>query len=813
MVRLLFLGLVVVSCSSAMEFTPYRPSEQYKCGAFLQNRIDDQTLDYYYSFIDSFLSLLSNPFPHEELLNRQALMGDVNEVRQSIETNYADVGDVIYGLRVKFVKIVYYVRSTCGQGGLLVRATDFKIHLRWSITYVSYTYAYFRCCVCCCASSSRKENTDSRYDGCKRNLLNAIMALLVLLDVFAAATLLITSQYANYGLEELPNRLNYCIDDLNLYKRDTDARIRKLLIDDYQMLNRARDIHEYVKDVRQSIRGIMDDHTALEVEYRRLEQTLGEELRLCLQNEVESMKTLCNRASKALESMAPPPLGDDFKNLVSTAVDDKLRQVIDANIPQLLGNTVQQFSMIEGSLQVEIDKKLHSSQAILKQIADDLFVVAETISTRIRQINFDSLYDVVAHASDPKDSIAVKIMHYSRIFSLVITSVFMLIAFSFLLGLFYGICGRRPTFYNDDCCVRSTGGRFYSCGIWLTIFTFTILSVLTAALFFVSGNSSDLVCRTLRDPLSRPDIVSLGQRYLDMLRTKQQSDDDLLSMLREHSLMDLIRACQRNETLYEIFQLDKKYQLKRLKLSEKEAYDKLERFLNVTLSDLPSIGPINNIISNENFELLKKLTDLNVFNVSSGINQFALSQINSSISSLDVLDKSTAFENRIDSRGGRPKAVTSMLEQMQEIDMRIARPLRLRLQALYKNITRINKSFEEIQVPVESLLSKLQHAQALLADDLHGSIAKAARQQLDEIFTNINQYIDHVKFEMQHDVSSCAPIRSIISSSTAAVCDHTIDPMSGAWMSMLISLLCLVPMIVFATSLVNLYDKMHSYPK
>ncbi|KAK6061490.1 hypothetical protein COOONC_00843 [Cooperia oncophora] len=56
---------------------------------------------------------------------------------------------------------------------------------------------------------------------------------------FAAATLLITGQYAQMGLEQLPNRLNYCIDDLNLYKRDTDTRIRKLLIDDYQMFNRT----------------------------------------------------------------------------------------------------------------------------------------------------------------------------------------------------------------------------------------------------------------------------------------------------------------------------------------------------------------------------------------------------------------------------------------------------------------------------------------------------------------------------------------------------------------------------------------------
>ncbi|VDP34209.1 unnamed protein product [Heligmosomoides polygyrus] len=81
---------------------------------------------------------------------------------------------------------------------------------------------------------------------------------------------------------------------------------------------------------------------------------------------------------------------------------------------------------------------------------------------------------------------------------------------------------------------------------------------------------------------------------------------------------------------------------------------------------------------------------------------------------------------------------------------------------------------------------------------------------------------------MEHEVSSCVPIRAIASSSTAAFCDHTIDPLAsclldsdasidiaenGAWMSMLISLLCLIPMLFFATLLVNLYNKMHSFPK
>lgn len=40
---------------------------------------------------------------------------------------------------------------------------------------------------------------------------------------FAAATVLVSSQYAQYGMSELPNRLSHCVDDLQLYKRDTDT--------------------------------------------------------------------------------------------------------------------------------------------------------------------------------------------------------------------------------------------------------------------------------------------------------------------------------------------------------------------------------------------------------------------------------------------------------------------------------------------------------------------------------------------------------------------------------------------------------------
>ncbi|CAJ0610498.1 unnamed protein product [Cylicocyclus nassatus] len=815
--------LVVViffAFGSAMEFVPFRPSEQYRCGLFLQKSIDDKTLNYLYSGINHLLSLFSNKFPHKDLLNRQALLGDLKEIQVSIETKYTDWW--------------IWQRTWIVFAGILLVIG----------ALVPIIYLLYRFCVCCCFSRKQaKQTTDSRYDGCKRNLLNAIMTVLVFLDVFAAATLLITEQHAEYGLEQLPSRLNYCIDDLNLYKRNTDTRIRKLLIDDYQMLNRtiagqmsnagrkmiqtvkkltgaqsvdalmnisdnAAEIHQSLLETNKQLKLLLADYSHFEVEYGRMRQTLGGELRQCINDEIDSVKTLCHKAEKLLGDLAPVPFKLATKGFAED-VDLALDLIESAGIPQLLGDTVKRFNTMENKLQTEVDKKVHSSQTVLKQIADNLFVIAEKISTQIRQINFDSLYDIVTFASDSKDNPATTYIHYSRWVSLALISVFMLIAFCFLLGLFYGICGRRPTFYNDDCCVRSTGGKFYSCGIWMTVLTFTLLSAVTAVLFFVVGNTSDILCGTLRDPLSRPDIIELGERYMDIIRSKRKSVDDILNLVGDVQLVDLIRACQRNETLYEVFELDKLYHLKRLKVFEKDEYEQLEGLLQITFADLPSFESFNNTISTNSFGRLEQLAAVEI----PEINRAIITDIEATILALELSAKAKSFESGIDTNSDRPKVVASVIEQIQAIDSHLARPLRSKLSTLAKNLTQINEKIARMKIPVASLLGKLQHSQALLSEDLRESLHKAARLQLQEIVTNVDAYVDHVKHEMQREVSSCTPIKEILSSSTAAVCDHAIDPMNGVWMAMLISLLCLIPVVVISTSLVNLYDKMHSYPK
>lgn len=121
---------------------------------------------------------------------------------------------------------------------------------------------------------------------------------------------------------------------------------------------------------------------------------------------------------------------------------------------------------------------------------------------------------------------------------MITAGIFVFIALSFLLGLAYGCCGRRPeSSSDDDCCVKTTGGKFYSwfvvvflllhtmiatsymifhadsdySGICTCLLFMNLFGLITAALAFIGSNASNLACLPVEDPLSRPDMLSVGK--------------------------------------------------------------------------------------------------------------------------------------------------------------------------------------------------------------------------------------------------------------------------------------------------------------
>jgi len=116
-------------------------------------------------------------------------------------------------------------------------------------------------------------------------------------------------------------------------------------------------------------------------------------------------------------------------------------------------------------LQFEIQKLANQRRADaldrLKSIDDTMFRLYEQVSQTIRSIDLKWLDDMNEPLMRNRD----QLRHYSQyawIAFLVISGTLALVALNFLLGLFYGWCGRRPDYANDDCCVKTTGGKFYA---------------------------------------------------------------------------------------------------------------------------------------------------------------------------------------------------------------------------------------------------------------------------------------------------------------------------------------------------------------
>uniref|UniRef100_A0A915EGA9 Uncharacterized protein n=1 Tax=Ditylenchus dipsaci TaxID=166011 RepID=A0A915EGA9_9BILA len=122
------------------------------------------------------------------------------------------------------------------------------------------------------------------------------------------------------------------------------------------------------------------------------------------------------------------------------------------------------MDQIESSIQAFVDTRQEDAVERLKLLEATLFTLYENNSTAIKSIDLRFLDDIVDPMMQNREKFR-NYVQYSWIISLIITGIFVFIALSFLLGLFYGCCGRRPSYHDDDCCVRSTGGKFYSCGI------------------------------------------------------------------------------------------------------------------------------------------------------------------------------------------------------------------------------------------------------------------------------------------------------------------------------------------------------------
>ncbi|KAH7724494.1 Protein PRMN-1 [Aphelenchoides avenae] len=788
--------------TDGVEFEPFQRSEEYKCGAFLQSSVNDQAMTLFYSWNNELIRTLSSPFPHEKLLDREALLGNIES----------------------------WKRSFMEQHTLWMEHEKWWLVLSASVVLVSAVFTVFyllyRCCACLCRRGKKQRSTDRKRDGCKRVMLNAIVACLVIVNVFASVALLISTQYASYGIEELPRRLNNCVDDLSVYKKETDERIRKLLIDDFHRLNQslARRLdgvgEEVVTKVKRETGAYLVDSIVersqkipqLKAEVARIQadQRNMTELRSLLQKKLSKLReserelVICQGDPNPTRSMVCQRTRAMVQQLISKTLDDEeLEDVIPPGILPALDDIerlqvertfreiLSMFHVLQDNIQGLVDDNKEVVFSGTKSTSDTLFQLAEDISGRIKTADFNFLYDALRPVTANRDRYRDYII-YSWYISLIVAGIFAFIALTFLLGLFYGCCGRRPTFYNDDCCVRSTGSKFYSCGIWMCLTFMFAFAIVTSVMMLVGANISNLVCHPLQDPLRRPDFLSLLDRMVDVYGVKGEDAGDNFALFTSQRMpAEIIRECNRNSTFYSMFGMEDKFKF----LAEGGPGDEYEQ-LKLRIREMARIRLPQNqefgvrmLYDGEKAEVLSKLGQISI----PTIEDSAIQKIRAQLKAVDLEPATHSLRKLLAEKSSVSVPEAENVVNHLNNTKTESQALVVHIDDLAQRLESLRKNLSELKFNTEEISSKLQHAEQMISSDLPKHLTTAAQNVTDGLAGEIEQYVRHVNHSMSVQVSSCEP--------------------NGVWFAMLISILLTIPLIMLTTSLSRLYAHMHPFPR
>ncbi|KAI1722570.1 prominin domain-containing protein [Ditylenchus destructor] len=802
--------------SNVVQFQPYKRTESYKCGQFMENSINDPAMRLFHHFNNIFIRLLAQPFPHEKLLSQEALKGDLGEWKKSFQENH-----------MQWIEFERNWLVICAV--VVILPTVFTLF-----------YLLYRCCVCCCSRGKKKRHTDKRFDSCQRAVLNSVLAVFVLVNVFCAVIMLINTQYAQYSFEELPTRMHYCTNDFSIYKMETNERIKKLLRDDFHTLN-ATLVHNFhnvganvLVKIKKTTGLVMIDEI---IDRTKQAGTIGKDitdLERDLRQFQASDSLFLKKITKLKESeesrlkILQPLLSDSASetstgDMLPTNAIESLKQITDLNTEEKFAGVREKMLSLQSLIQDFVDQRQDDAIDRLKSLDDTMFRLYEDISSGIKGIDLRFLDDLVDPMMQRREQFRTYVQ-YSWIISLVVTGIFFFIALSFFLGLFYGYCGRRPSYHNDDCCVRSTGTKFYSCGIWMSLMFMAFFACITSVLIFVGANASSMVCLPMEDPLSHPDMLSLLDRLIDAygLNGEAQEQSSRSSLDPDHHIpqiftstqrpVDIIKGCRRGATFYTMFGLDKKFKL----LNDggpRDEYEELSSLIK-TFSSGRSFK-LNDALNFYSSDLENALEQLGQIQVPS-INESQTEQLRSLSSHFkldNVLEQLTKISEKklTNTPVHEAEVVIKYLESLKPE----AQALASQLKAIVISLEKLKKDLDGMQFNATELRGQLQHTNSvLMADNLSDRLYTAANEVvLEDLVQNVERYANHVNRSMMTEISSCEPIKEIAKNTRAALCDYTIDPFNGVWMAMAISLLLMMPIIMITTSLMKLYDRIHPFPK
>jgi len=800
------------------------PSPEYRSEA----DFDPRGMEHVYLIVNTFLNLIvrENVLPEgitTEGITNLFQSSNTESILKSLSDNWEDL-------------LLQYV-------GVLTVAI-FGILLALIIPLIGF---FFCCCRCAGKCGAHPDTPyDKKSDACKRVTLGIILSIFVIAAVFGSVSAFVCNQYSYSGWGQVSKKMDTSLEDTGGYIQHTGDSIKTLLVTNFaemeevigQILDdsgpilkrKLADITEAIAiddltsivsglgKVKKNLNTILSDTRTLDDKVNQLRDGLSrsqKDLNVALQ-ECNS-NTACANFLQEFDLVKDLALAEEFVNIefrmpeVSNILRD-INELIESDIEEKVKNGKAKMDNIEGEIEGSIEDIKPKVKSEIREMGIQLENQNNEIQTALREIDVAVIQKDVPQIDRHTDLY----IEYRYYVGLGMASLILLVLICFIMGLFYGMCGKRPGgLYGEDCCNRGTGANFLATGIYFTFLFSFVLLILTTAHFIVGAVLEKVVCESLQNPNQSDLFLQIDAQFIQP--RLNEALNEISQTKIEYKAAELIEQCHANDTLYNILKLENSYNIS--KLSDwRKSYgigDYIENLRNkIQLEQLKHITLLSPETSNDLRDLANsKISDMNYTQFTNLLeNEVTKIDLSSFIQRLKTLkDQVYAFdttraiapklENQALWLGTMNKVVGEMKDTVQHLKATVIE--------LEENSKFNHASMRDA---INSLLSQATRATEMIQTEGPELIATLTDQYVSETVDLIDEYVERVVDKIQNEVGYCAPLSTSYNATVIGVCQEVIDPFNGFWASIGWCYLLFLPCILLSVSLISLYRKVESYP-